>query len=371
MLLSCNFLLLPLGTVGMAILRRKMSFDKIFHVNLISAVIQSVVSITMAFMGFSFMSLAWGGVANVLVSVILVNLYQSNVILPSFQGFKNIFRFGAYSSIASLAIEFGNSAPDIVIGRVLGFNAVGLFSRGMGLVTLFNRVVSSAVYKVSVPMFARKNRINLDLRDSYILTINYLLGLAWPFYSFLGLTAYPIIDALYGSQWTPAVPIVQILCLSFSISLIPIVGSWVLVAKGEITSNMIARCSWELSKFVLILIACLINLNAVALAVAISNIIGFSIYFLVIRKNIKIKLRDYNRIILKNLAVMAIAVFIPVIVKINDPNFSLLSSSFMIAFFGTVVGWLIGLFVFSHPLKDEILKLKETVTNFVAPTTKA
>jgi O-antigen/teichoic acid export membrane protein len=61
--LSINFLLIPIGSTSLAMLRREMRFGAIFIASMVATVGSFVVAMTMAWMGFAYMSLAWSSVA--------------------------------------------------------------------------------------------------------------------------------------------------------------------------------------------------------------------------------------------------------------------------------------------------------------------
>ncbi|CCE24399.1 protein of unknown function [Methylotuvimicrobium alcaliphilum 20Z] len=59
-----------------------MNFGKIYKITVIAALAQALITIGLAWKGFSFYSLAWGGFANVLITTI-----SAQIVLPGFHYF--------------------------------------------------------------------------------------------------------------------------------------------------------------------------------------------------------------------------------------------------------------------------------------------
>ncbi len=360
--LATNFLLIPFGSVTLALLRRELNFAALYWINTVSNIVQVTVSIGLALAGFGFMSLAWSALAGILATVGLAFWYlpRTTVLLPSFEEFHSVFSFGVKSSAASFFFELGYSAPDLVIGRVFGFEVAGLFSRAMGLALLFNRMVTDAVQVVALPFFAAERRAKNDrLKDAYFRTLSYLLGLAWPFYTFVALMAFPIVYNLYGPQWTGAVPILRILCGSLALGLIPTVSSMLLMSMGAVGENMRARACWDLTKIFLVILASFSGITAVAACIGVANLVGFWIYHVFVRQGLGLELGAYARVLSENALLAATTGFVPLLVLIFADSSGSPWVSLMLAAAGSAIVWLLGLHILRHPLVTELQLLRQ------------
>lgn len=278
--LSINFWLIPFSSVAFGLLRRQLNFNALYWINTLTALVSSVLAVILAYSGFSFMSLAWAAVAGSVVTVLLTNMFQPDnaIFWPARHGVKAVLGFGSKSSVASLAIEAGQSAPELVIGKIINFEAVGFFSRAMGLATLFNKLIMSAVQSVAIPYFANHNRSDANMAAMLEKTLNYLLCIAWPFYVFIAVFADEIILLLYGDQWGDSVVIAQLLCLVFCIRVIPSIISWSMLSVGEVGKNMRGRLIWELSSLLFIIPSAYYSVNWVAAGLIFSNLLGLGIF---------------------------------------------------------------------------------------------
>lgn len=141
---------------------------------MVCSIVQTVVSVSLAALGYGYMSLAWASVANVVCLMLLVNTArpQEAWITPGLKEWRRIASFGVQTSVAAIVTEIAMNMNDLILGRFLGFQAVALYSRAQGLVYLFHRDMMNAVRKVAFPAFAQAVRENKDLLKAYLLSVN-------------------------------------------------------------------------------------------------------------------------------------------------------------------------------------------------------
>jgi len=237
-----NFVLIPFGAVTMANFRRLLDFRPIFIANLAANITTFVVSVTCAYLGMSYMSLAWSSLAGVLVSVIASILFRP-ADFPRWPGFRHIGRvihFGKFASGIYVFGQLGAGAPEMILGRLQGMVDVALFSRANGLIEIFNRTVMRAIMPVCLPYFAKTNREHGTVVDGYLASMSYLTAIGWPFLAFIGIEAYAAIRIMYGVQWMDSVPLAQILCAAGVINMVHRLSKEVLIACGDVkNSNML------------------------------------------------------------------------------------------------------------------------------------
>ena len=185
--LAFNFLLIPFGAVTLAWFRRELNFKPIFIANLLGNLSSFAVALTLALQGFGAMSLAWASLASVAATV-TVSVLMRPAGLPRWPGTRGIGRVWQFSKFASGVTIFGQlgkGAPEMIIGRAQDMAAVGMFSRGAGLVEVFHRLVLRAVMLVALPYFARGVREEGTPLRALLHTMSLLTGLGWPMIYFV------------------------------------------------------------------------------------------------------------------------------------------------------------------------------------------
>lgn len=232
---SLNFLLIPFGAVTQAWFRRELNYRPIVIGNLLSNIATFLVSVSLAILGFGYMSLAWGSLTGIVVSVAAAAWFRPPGFpsWPGLRGIGQVFHFGKFASGIYVTSQVGRGAPELVIGRVAGLADVGMFSRGRGLVEMFQRLVLRPVLQVCLPYFAKSDRESGSVSQAYIRSVSYLTAVGWTFLAFLAMAAYPAIRIVYGEQWMAAVPLAQILCAACALELLFLLSGEALLASGE------------------------------------------------------------------------------------------------------------------------------------------
>ena len=234
-----NFFFIPFGAVTMAYFRRQLDFRPIFISGACSGFASFVISILCAMNGLGYMSLAWASLGAVIVSVGISFWFRpaSFPKWPGLTGIGKVIQFGKFASGIYIFGQVGKGAPEMIIGRAQDLVGVAMFSRGYGIVELFNRSVLNAVTPVCLPFFAKGNRDQGSVVGGYLKSISYITVIGWPFLAFMGVFAYAIIRIVYGDQWIDAVPVAQILCFVAAIELIHHLSKEALIAAGNVKQS--------------------------------------------------------------------------------------------------------------------------------------
>ncbi len=214
--LTLSFLLVPYASVLSSLLMRDMQAGRTASVNAFSTLVYAATCLSLAWLDFGALALAWANTANLVANIIGFYLVRppGTPLRPAFRGWREPMRFGHGAIAGNLLTVTHTALPDLVLGKVQGAHEVGLYSRANGLVGLFQQVVGPAVSYNALPFIAQHHHASTPLAPLLARTTSYLTGLAWPAYLVIGLFAEPIVRLLYGPAWVEAVPLVPILCVA-------------------------------------------------------------------------------------------------------------------------------------------------------------
>lgn len=330
-ILALNFIILPFSSITIALLRREMAFGKIYKITIWGAIGQAATNVLLAYLGYGFYSLAWGGVANVFITALSAQLIMPNVgyFRPSLKGWRAIASFGGKLSISSLSGEAGVYAPDMVIGKMLGFASVGVFSRALGFVSLIEHTLTDALYPVLMPYFSKQNRESRSINEVLINVANGYLAIALPLLGFIALVAYPAIRLLYGSQWDESVPIAQILCLAMAFKSLNFILGIAILSLGYAGRVMRAQLVYQSLRITAIIYGAHQGLEHIATYLVVAEFLGvfvFSSKF----KYTDIKYINLFNVFIKNVGVSCstmLPVVIVYIIIVNGISFNYFSFS--------------------------------------------
>ncbi|SFC73826.1 oligosaccharide flippase family protein [Tropicimonas isoalkanivorans] len=364
-LASLAFLAAPISNPLLALLRRDMNFGAVARINIAAMAANAVITMSLAFTGHGPVSFAWGALSAAFINAAGAALYRPEwwIFKPSLKHWRRVVPFGAWTSAVTLLHMLYEAMPRLLLGRILGFNAVGLFTRAVSLNQLPDRLLLNAVQPVVLPAFAAKARNHESLSPPYLLGLSMISGLQWPALLALALLADPIVRLLMGQQWMEVVPLVRIL----AIAMLPLVPSYLafplLVTLGRIKLMAIVTLVTFPIATLIVLVCAQFSLTAVAWGMLVANTVQVGAMLVAVRRHAAFNWSDFGMIAVRSGAVaLCTAAFPAALVAMHGPALSvpLLAA----AVIGAAACWVIGLMVVSHPLSAEITRLVETLRRF-------
>ncbi|WP_229223506.1 oligosaccharide flippase family protein [Duganella sp. sic0402] len=283
-LLSLNFMLLPFSAIALPCLRRQMRFSAIFVINTIQCATQTASTIMLAVLGWGYLSLAFGAVAGAVATLIAVLCFRPADLpwLPTWHGMREILSFGAVSTTGTLVDEAGVAAPDLVIGKVAGLAEVAIYGKAMGVINVFNQLVTAAISPVIFPMFSAQARSGADVRQAYLTTASYMTALGWPFFGFVALMAPALVHILYGDQWSAAVPVIRVICIGSAVYSMFSMARYLFVAMGQVQAQARLDAMAVLARVLAVLLAAPFGLLWIGWAIVFGAVIrsGLTLFYL-------------------------------------------------------------------------------------------
>lgn len=362
--LSGSFLFIPFSSPILALLRRGMAFGYLYIINTAGALVHAATAITFAILGFSYMSIAWATLAAVITRLVGAHLFRprNSHVMPSFKEWRRVASFGGMASVADIMGHIGSYAPDFILGRLLGFTAVGLFSRATGLIQIFNQTVMHAVMPVVLPTFASKHHRDEDLLEPYLRALSFVTVFAWPFFIFLSLMTFPIVRILFGTQWDAAIPLIRILCLAGIFQALLYLASPLFIAIGKVRINLKISVTTSLIVVILFIIGASYSLEAAAFTLVLSSFLHFIISYRYLRRAIGLSLPALSRCLYKS-AITALLSGIPPAIAFSDYVSHGIGMHFLLALClpTTMVTWLCCIIFLRHPIRNELVAAVNTI----------
>ncbi|MGE3934446.1 MAG: lipopolysaccharide biosynthesis protein [Rhodospirillaceae bacterium] len=363
--LSLTFVVIPFNSTVLALMRRDMQFSAISVITVVTAFVQASATVALAAEGFSYMCYAWASLVGAITTAAMAGLYRRDAVRvwPGLAEWRRVAGSGARLSASVVVHELGSSANDLIIGRILGFAAVGIYSKALGLMNLFHQEIIGVVNFVSIPAMAARDRAGHSLREPTLQAISMVTALGWPFYAVLALMALPILRVMFGNQWDAAAPLVEILALAGALGLFWPLGYQVLFALGRLKLLLNTMLIITCFRVAATLAAASYSLAVVAWALVATFMLSFLIYLWCMRRLIDLRSVDILAASWRSAVIALAAAAAPLAVKIGwpmDGGTPLLP--LMVAGAGAGIGWLAGVFVTGHPIKREILMILTRVS---------
>lgn len=294
-ILSFNFLMLPFSSIPSAILRRQMKFHTIMTTDMSQMIAQGGTSIILAIYGFGVWSLVWGRLAGHLV--MSIHLMTATGWFPKFrcdlQSGKDLISLGIQFSTKNILNDIASNIDYLIVGRYLGLEQLGYYSRAYYLMTLPVSRLSTSVGIVLFPAFAKIQDDHQRILSGLIKATCGISLISFPVLIGLYLVAPSFIHVVYGEKWTATVLPLQIMCLGGLFYAIEPVAVSVIHAKGYIMSEILRQCIYLLLLITGVYLGSSWGIAGVAYAVLFVSFSYWLMLQFLLKKIILLPLKDY------------------------------------------------------------------------------
>ena len=237
-LLSITFIISAIGNQYGILLQKALRFNTMAKISIISMSVAFIVAVVLAMKGFGVYALVYASLTSAVVGVLLNVIVGIKEHKPSLvykhKEIKPMISFGMFQ-MGERGINYFNSQFDVIlIGKLLGVEALGIYTVAKNLSMRPAQIINPIITKVTFPIMAKVQNNTEQLKNIYLKTINYLSSVNFPIYILLAILAEPIILTLFGEKWSESILILQILSIYGTIrSTGNPIGS-LLLAKGRV-----------------------------------------------------------------------------------------------------------------------------------------
>lgn len=214
--LGLGLFLSSFGIIQSTRLTRELDFKTQMLVALPSQLLAGLAGVVMAYNGYSY----WSLVVQQLLSQALVSaqLWWHSGWVPGWQfswgRLRSLFRFGSRLMLSALLNTIFENLYTVLIGRFFTTAEVGFYSRANSTKQLPVSSISSALNKVTFPVFSRIQDDDERLRGAYRRIMEQVLFWVAPLLIGAGILGEPLFRFLFTEKWLPAVPMFQVLCVT-------------------------------------------------------------------------------------------------------------------------------------------------------------
>lgn len=211
-----TFLINAFFSIQSTLLTKEMKFKLQTIIQIPSVILGGCLGIFLAKNGYGTWSLVWMSLLSATVSTILHWFYSDwrPRLLFSKKSFRRHFHFGYKMTLSGLLDTVYQNLYTVIIGRFYAATQLGFYARADSLSQLPIGIISTAINKVTYPMFSNISNDDEKLKMVYKRLMQQVLFWNAPILIFLALIAQPLISLLLTDKWLPSVPYFQILCIA-------------------------------------------------------------------------------------------------------------------------------------------------------------
>jgi len=214
-LLSFSFLINSIGNQYRILLKKELKFNVLAKVEVFAGVGAFVCAVTLAVQSFGAYSLVYATLLNVTISNIILLIIGVKSHRPKFvyhhTEIKSFLTFGLYQMGQNSIVYFNNQFDVILIGKLLGTEALGIYSLTKQLVMRPAQVINPIITNVTFPIMAKIQDDLTRLKSVYLKIINLLSSINFSVYILMTVLASSLVPLILGQKWIDTIELFQVL----------------------------------------------------------------------------------------------------------------------------------------------------------------
>ncbi len=248
--LSWLLILLPLSAFRLppnVLLERRLSYIPMTLAETIDTVVMYAVAMLSAWNGAGLWSFVLGVLAGRLVSLGFLWSQISWRPAGPFEGerWRELLQSGWAFQSTALLVQGRDAVTPILVRLFSGVQAVGYLNLSAALATQPVQMTNMAS-RALFPAFARLQQSPIALASACERALNRIALVLCPSAGFLAAAAEPVVQLIYGPQWSQTIPAVQWLCLSALCSGLGMVAIHALNSLGQARLVLRFNVVWTL-----------------------------------------------------------------------------------------------------------------------------
>lgn len=233
--LSINFLFSGLTVQHHALLRRQMRFKATATIGVISMTAGVAVAIVMAAFGFRYWSLAGSQFGASAVNCLLVwticrwrpGTFHGKT------GVRPMLTFGGHVTGFTVLNYFTRNFDNILVGRVLGPAALGIYARAYSLLMMPISQINVPLASVLLPGLSRLQSNAPEYRKLFLRAVGSLSFVTVPLVVFSAFFAHDLILVWLGPRWIPVAHVFQLLSPAAAVGAMVFAPNWLSQSLGR------------------------------------------------------------------------------------------------------------------------------------------
>lgn len=199
---------------------RDLFFDRYARLLVAKSLVQAGVSIALGLAGSGASSLGIGALAGAAVGLaVALGGLRARRIRPKTTRLRKFAVFGGKWMVLGGLRSVNARAPELLLGRVLGLAATGLYNRASSSLDMVTRNGVEPIARVMLPVMGEAHRTGRGLSGAIIELSSKITALFFPALAFLAIESPQVISILFGHAWLGSAPVLSMLCLAVAVAL--------------------------------------------------------------------------------------------------------------------------------------------------------
>lgn len=297
--LSVAFLVSGVSVISVSLLRRKLMFKQLAVVEIASYIVgYGLVGIGSALLGWGVWSIVFAVIGQELVTLAVSYFFVRHSLRPVFDwnDIRHFFQYGSKYSIVGFLEFLSANVDSLLIGRMFGDTALGIYNRAQMLVQLPVYHVIHAITRVLFPVLSSAQSDQPKMAGAYLVGWAIIGSLAASISLAIVPAASDAVLTLLGSQWTAAIPIVEIAAFALPFTFLTALSGVVCDAQGVLWAKLVIQSLSLLALGLLIYFMGGEGVVGFAKAMVVSEVIRLALYMSLHLSRLPVGLPDFLKV---------------------------------------------------------------------------
>jgi len=207
--MALSFFVSSLSIVHTSVLTREMAFERLAKVELAASVLSYAIGIGAALLGHGVWSLVYQVIANAALGTLFTwtaSRWRPQLLF-AWSEIRGITGYSLNLAGYNIFYYFAQNLDNLLIGRFLGTEALGLYDLAYKLMTFPMQAISAVFGRVMMPYYARAQDDLPRFRQAFLRVGGAIAFVTFPMmFGLLALREH-FVFAVFGAAWAPVIPL--------------------------------------------------------------------------------------------------------------------------------------------------------------------
>lgn len=289
--------------IGIVEFRSKLEFDKEYRFFVFVKISSFIATLTVAFLYRSY----WALVVGIVVGATMMSVlsYTMHPYRPRFGLSKagELFKFSKWLLVNDYFVFAAGNFDRFLIGRFLDAATLGVYSLAKEIATLMSSELVLPITRAVYPGYAKISHEPERLKEMFLHTLGLVFLFSWPMAFGIAAVAEPFTLVVLGEKWAEVAKILPYLAIGGALTFAWANAASLFMAVGRPHLATVTFAAGTVLQISLLAVGYYWNgLIGIAQATMISPIIGFPLYYVLVRRVIDLDLGTYFRTVWRSIA---------------------------------------------------------------------
>ena len=264
------------NSIQNAYVARNMMFKKLFYSSVGAILASGTAGIIAAYMGLG----VWALVIQQLINQISITIIMwftvkwRPILIFSFKKVKKLFSFGWKLLVSSLIDVLYLDIRTLIIGRIYTPSVLGYYNRGQQFPNVIVSNINGSIQSVMLPTLSAHQDDIKRVKEMMRRAIKTSSFMIFPMMFGMAVVAEPLVKIVLTDKWLPAVPFLQIFCITYALMPIHTANLQAINALGKSDIFLILEVIKKVIGLIILVISLQFGVYAIALGQVFSGILS-------------------------------------------------------------------------------------------------